>query len=242
MKKALVFTAAVWAVSGLASPALAAITLDTTISGVTLDFGPTPTNLSDKIKGNGQTSATSPTALTLITDSNNLVDFSSPNYLEQQGGSGFATVSGQGNGGSEQGFANLLIDPQSPANGFTAINFGLKALGNGNHTYYGDIILNLLAGGQVSFENVALQTNGLTHFGISSDDNRIFSSIYFGNLRTVEDNLAGSAKNFESIRQVSISLASAVPEPATWAMMILGIGMVGGAMRTRRAKVTPVYA
>lgn len=31
--------------------------------------------------------------------------------------------------------------------------------------------------------------------------------------------------------------ASAVPEPATWGMMILGFGMIGGVMR-RRAKVT----
>lgn len=28
----------------------------------------------------------------------------------------------------------------------------------------------------------------------------------------------------------------AVPEPATWAMMLLGFGLVGGAMRTRRRK------
>jgi PEP-CTERM motif len=27
----------------------------------------------------------------------------------------------------------------------------------------------------------------------------------------------------------------AIPEPATWAMMILGFGMIGGAMRRRRA-------
>ena len=29
---------------------------------------------------------------------------------------------------------------------------------------------------------------------------------------------------------------SAVPEPATWAMMLLGLGFVGGAMRSRRRK------
>lgn len=31
----------------------------------------------------------------------------------------------------------------------------------------------------------------------------------------------------------SLSLAAGVPEPATWAMMIAGFGLVGGAMRTR---------
>lgn len=42
--------------------------------------------------------------------------------------------------------------------------------------------------------------------------------------------------------QLNVSLdnavTSAVPEPATWAMMIGGFGMVGGAMRRRKGKVT----
>jgi hypothetical protein len=40
----------------------------------------------------------------------------------------------------------------------------------------------------------------------------------------------------------SASLAGAVPEPATWAMMIGGIGMVGGAMRRRRVSATVSFA
>ena len=34
---------------------------------------------------------------------------------------------------------------------------------------------------------------------------------------------------------ISLSLAS-VPEPATWAMMIMGFGLIGGAYRTRRTQ------
>lgn len=37
-------------------------------------------------------------------------------------------------------------------------------------------------------------------------------------------------------------LAGAVPEPATWAMMILGMGAVGFAMRRRKANVTTTVA
>lgn len=37
-------------------------------------------------------------------------------------------------------------------------------------------------------------------------------------------------------------LAGGVPEPATWAMMILGLGAVGAAMRRRRAVTTVRYA
>ena len=32
------------------------------------------------------------------------------------------------------------------------------------------------------------------------------------------------------------SLAGAVPEPATWAMLVLGFGVMGGAMRSRTRK------
>lgn len=35
---------------------------------------------------------------------------------------------------------------------------------------------------------------------------------------------------------------AAVPEPATWAMMLLGFGMVGGAVRYRRCSTTTTYA
>ncbi len=31
-----------------------------------------------------------------------------------------------------------------------------------------------------------------------------------------------------------------VPEPATWAMMILGFGMAGGALRTTRRKAAAI--
>ena len=36
-------------------------------------------------------------------------------------------------------------------------------------------------------------------------------------------------------------VAAAVPEPATWAMMLLGFGMVGAASRYRRRKVAVAY-
>lgn len=38
------------------------------------------------------------------------------------------------------------------------------------------------------------------------------------------------------------AVAGAVPEPSTWAMMIMGFGMIGGAMRYSRRKTTVAYA
>ena len=42
------------------------------------------------------------------------------------------------------------------------------------------------------------------------------------------------------IALVNLSLGGGVPEPATWALMILGMGAVGGALRRRQAAKTSV--
>ena len=34
----------------------------------------------------------------------------------------------------------------------------------------------------------------------------------------------------------NVGVAAAVPEPATWAMMMLGFGALGGLVRSRRSK------
>jgi hypothetical protein len=227
---------------GFASPSLSQITGDTTINGVTLDFGPNPTHLSNKIKDD---SVPDGLTLALPADSGDLVDFTAPTTLEHSGNGGFATVSGLGNGSKELGFASLLIDPQSPMDGFTDINFALKALGNGNDTFYADFVLNLVGGGQIVFANVAVGTGGLTHYGFSSVDDRLFASLFLTDLRTLQN--GGSPVNFESIRQVSINLAQVptpppgVPEPATWAMMLMGFGAAGAAIRHSRRKETKLH-
>lgn len=52
---------------------------------------------------------------------------------------------------------------------------------------------------------------------------------------------SGGLDNVDAILDnVSVSL-SAVPEPATWALMIMGFGAIGGAMR-RRGRSTVAYA
>jgi len=53
----------------------------------------------------------------------------------------------------------------------------------------------------------------------------------------------GVADNNEFILvRLDSVLPGAVPEPATWASMILGLGMAGGTMRRRRAATVPVQA
>jgi len=58
----------------------------------------------------------------------------------------------------------------------------------------------------------------------------LINSVSFANTQVID---AFEVANFS---------VTAVPEPATWAMMLLGFGMVAGATRYRRRSVTTVYA
>lgn len=53
--------------------------------------------------------------------------------------------------------------------------------------------------------------------------------------RTLYSNCTGAANNCDlNFRITGDVLAAAVPEPASWALLILGFGAVGGALRTSR--------
>lgn len=65
-------------------------------------------------------------------------------------------------------------------------------------------------------------------------------SIQNGALRL---NFAGTVWARNSTANIALDTASAVPEPATWAMLLLGFGAMGAAMRSRRRqKVSVRYA
>ena len=53
----------------------------------------------------------------------------------------------------------------------------------------------------------------------------------------------GSTSTFGYVAQFrAAEAAGAVPEPATWAMMLLGFGAVGGAARHRRRRTATAFA
>lgn len=59
--------------------------------------------------------------------------------------------------------------------------------------------------------------------------------------------LVGAAFNnadgkIDGFKFKNLTVSSAVPEPATWAMMIMGFGMVGSAMRRRNVKTNVSFA
>ncbi len=72
-------------------------------------------------------------------------------------------------------------------------------------------------------------SSGFGFLGITTDT--AFSSLTITTSK-VNDSL------FDTVRFGTLAAATpAVPEPATWAMMIAGFGLVGGAMRRRRTQV-----
>ena len=105
----------------------------------------------------------------------------------------------------------------------------------------------LFLGGVKVFDGVATGVgtvwSSLKSFGFSGTDGQLFDEVRLQ---------ATYGKHFEKygydqlvLDSISInpaSLGSAVPEPNTWAMMILGFGAVGALMRQSRRRMTPALA
>ena len=111
-----------------------------------------------------------------------------------------------------------------------------------------NITLNYTAGGSQIY---TLQTlfgpptgafleSGSVHFLGFIDVANPFSSVSFAGVGANGDILAFDQMTIGDARQV-VNPPGGVPEPATWAMMLLGIGLVGASMR-RRQKVAVRYA
>ncbi|RYG87482.1 MAG: PEP-CTERM sorting domain-containing protein, partial [Alphaproteobacteria bacterium] len=62
----------------------------------------------------------------------------------------------------------------------------------------------------------------------------------FTNIGTVD--VRGGPPSRLSLNFDGAIIAGAVPEPATWALLLLGFGMLGCGMRTRRARDSLTFA
>ncbi len=83
-------------------------------------------------------------------------------------------------------------------------------------------------------------SNGENYFGLRAVTN---SGTFYG-FAYSSDNILNTI-GFETVADATITattMAGAVPEPATWAMMIGGMGVVGGAMRRRRVSTKVSFA
>lgn len=93
-------------------------------------------------------------------------------------------------------------------------------------------------GGQKTLAEWIAANDRLTVTGLQIGVGSGWNGTFAGAVDNVAVSFAGGpsiASNFE------VAAAGTVPEPASWAMMILGVGAVGGAMRRRRA-AAPAFA
>jgi hypothetical protein len=130
--------------------------------------------------------------------------------------------------GSESGFTNRFTSGAITGQEFDANHFAAPILiGSGNYAA-GALLAQFTTSG-----NGLVATPGSDGFGIFLPKNAYGSYnstvLYFGfddQINNIDDN------HDDFIVRATIS---AVPEPATWAMMIGGFGLVGGALRRRKA-------
>ena len=132
-------------------------------------------------------------------------------------------------------------DPFAP----TAVSTG----GTGQiNTIFGSPTTNFVDRGTVTF-GPGMQYaafNALTTISFSNGDNFIGlratsgTDVFFGYAFTTNNILNGVVFNNVAGQSItaSVNLPAAVPEPATWAMMLLGFGAIGFTMRRRRATAT----
>lgn len=80
-------------------------------------------------------------------------------------------------------------------------------------------------------------TSGSNGNQVNAGTNGLFQATGTDGTRFTSIKLESTGNSFEID-----NLAAAVPEPSTWALMIVGFGMVGGAMRRRTAMFTTATA
>jgi hypothetical protein len=79
------------------------------------------------------------------------------------------------------------------------------------------------------YQQFSLNANGENYFGFNATGGDVFTSIGFNTNGT-------GVVDLRQVRIGGIQAAAAVPEPATWALMLLGFGGMGVAMRRNRRR------
>jgi len=153
-----------------------------------------------------------------------LVYFTSSQTLRASGGQADIT-----------GALNDLTQKKNDTLDINSLTFGLVGGGTFN-----DVEFNLFKGSATSVNFSVVDDSGQTFNFSNSIGNGgnffAFRGINGESIRSIT--FSGVGGGFESLRQVRLigeTRVSPVPEPASWAMMIGGFGLVGGAMRRRRS-------
>ena len=99
--------------------------------------------------------------------------------------------------------------------------------------FYGASLAKAFTGSAISYGN-----------GSNGSRNLALGSTAIGNVWMISTMAPDAPKVYDAFKLagLNVSTVAAVPEPATWAMMLVGFAMVGAAARYRRRSTTTVYA
>ena len=164
------------------------------------------------------------------------VSFTSTTQLHITGGSGYAQISDNTPVGSPMDNMSVYLTNGGGFTGYEfSIEYGSKALKSGSALL--TIGYDLLSGGGGTFtysasdlvrQNLLFSHAGTTDFQLLATNGDVLSRIYLL-----------SDKKFDQIKQNDINVAprvGSVPEPSTWAMMLLGFGLMGAGYRRQQRR------
>jgi hypothetical protein len=149
------------------------------------------------------------------------------------------TISANGGQARVEGALNTVTSNPNDTLLMTSLQFGLTNMATFNNLEFNvfggtatSVTFNITdnEGQLFTFANLALG-NGENFFGFQGINNET--------IRTVSATLnGGGVQDFRQIRLDGFAATSAVPEPTTWAMMLVGFGAVGYSMRKRPSRKT----
>ncbi|RYE66863.1 MAG: PEP-CTERM sorting domain-containing protein [Oxalobacteraceae bacterium] len=156
-------------------------------------------------------------------------------------------ITGQAASPSVNGVYSFALGTQNIS--FDYSIFGLAPLATGNIR-----LTNLLTGDVATYDSSLIpDANGIDRgyqgsqqlgFGFLNGNFPPFGDLNFdANVNnTYRFDLSDGTNTLTTFAQIGAGATGAVPEPSTWAMLILGFGAVGGAMRRRKVHTNVSFA
>jgi hypothetical protein len=144
------------------------------------------------------------------------------------------TASGQASVSSADGLLNQLTFSLAPGFTFASAVFNLFPLPGNQANEASQAVISYFTPGFGS-QTTSIDTNGQNFIGISGNAGELFTSVSFAANPVTTGIQDLRQLRLGGVTGVSVTpVTSGVPEPATWAMMLVGFGFLGAAMRRRK--------
>ncbi|MBL8589502.1 MAG: PEPxxWA-CTERM sorting domain-containing protein [Methylobacteriaceae bacterium] len=155
-------------------------------------------------------------------------------YFVSGGGAGFTNILGLEAGGVDTGVNGLNNHTSNPGD---SLSFGVFAAGT-SLVFYIDTNGE---GGNRYYSDKSRNADNFNHiYSVTYNDGSLPASIPFGTYVAFEDLKNGGDKNYNDLAFVFVNVQSGVPEPSTWAMMLIGFAGLAVATRRRREAIAAV--